>query len=108
MVNMQNLTAEQKEEFAAIRARRREAIKEAFQANREHLMAIKRIRARLDAAENPMTIPEIADSVGLPASQVLWCVTAMKKYGMISEGENDGGYFRYALELDAPDHEDEE
>jgi hypothetical protein len=33
----------------------------------------------------------------LPASEVLWYVATLKKYGEILEGPKDGGYFRYRL-----------
>ena len=43
------------------------------------------------------TIPEIATETELPADEVLWYVTAMKKYGLVVEGEMSGEYFQYDL-----------
>jgi hypothetical protein len=33
----------------------------------------------------------------LPASEVLWYVASLKKYGEILEGPKAGGYYRYKL-----------
>lgn len=43
------------------------------------------------------TIPELADALRLPAAEVLWYITAMRKYGGVVEGDKDGDYFRYEL-----------
>jgi predicted transcriptional regulator len=40
-------------------------------------------------------IPELASLAGLPASEVLWHVTAMKKYGLIVETGMCGEYYLY-------------
>ncbi len=41
------------------------------------------------------TVPEIAEAAGLPADQVLWHVTAMKKYGLVVETGKSGEYYLY-------------
>ena len=41
------------------------------------------------------TVPELARQTGLPADQVLWHVTAMKKYGTAQEAGPDGDYVKY-------------
>ncbi len=43
------------------------------------------------------TIPELVEATKLPSTQVLWQVTAMKKYGVLREKEVDGDYPRYEL-----------
>jgi predicted transcriptional regulator len=43
------------------------------------------------------TIPEISKLTGLPSHEVLWHLMAMKKYGMVIEGEERDGYYQYAL-----------
>jgi len=43
------------------------------------------------------TVPEIAQATEILPSQVLWYVATMKKYGLVSEGEKDGDYFKYQL-----------
>ncbi len=35
--------------------------------------------------DKPMTVPEVAAAVNLPASEVLWYMASFKKYGMIVE-----------------------
>lgn len=41
------------------------------------------------------TAPELAHLSGMPASEVLWYLASLKKYGEVFEGEKDGGYYRY-------------
>ncbi len=59
----------------------------------------KEIRQALQGG--PRTVPEIAAAVGLPASQVLWQIAAMKKYGLVVETGLDENYYRYALAREA-------
>jgi predicted transcriptional regulator len=35
--------------------------------------------------ENPKTVPEIAEAVGMPAHEVLWYIASFKKYGLVVE-----------------------
>jgi hypothetical protein len=103
------LSPEQVQELAIIRKDRREKIKDAFQANRKRMISIKKVRDALARGDGPMTILEIAEATGFEAPEVLWCVMAMKKYGIIGERDNDGGYFRYGLEAataDVPEDDD--
>lgn len=46
------------------------------------------------------TVPEIAEISGLPSEQVLWHVTAMKKYGLIVENGMCGEYYLYQMAED--------
>lgn len=43
------------------------------------------------------TVPELARQTGLPSDQVLWHVTAMRKYGTAQEAGTDGDYVKYEL-----------
>ncbi|MCK4871673.1 MAG: hypothetical protein KAS72_03000 [Phycisphaerales bacterium] len=43
------------------------------------------------------TVPEIAETTKLPSHQVLWHLMAMKKYGEVVEGDQQGDYFKYVL-----------
>lgn len=109
MSDMFTLTAEQVEELDVIRKERRARIKDAFSANRKRMANIKKVRNALAGSDTPMTIPEVADATGLPTTEAFWCVTAMKKYGVVGEREKDGDYFRYSLEEatdDIPEDED--
>lgn len=45
--------------------------------------------------ERPKTVPEIAQEVGLPTHEVLWYVTASKKYGILAEAGMCGDYPLY-------------
>ena len=47
--------------------------------------------------EGPKTIPEIATATEIPTDEVLWYVTAMKKYGLAKEVGMSGEYFQYEL-----------
>lgn len=97
------LTPEQAVELDQIRKERRILIKDAFAANRKRTGNLKKVRQTLAASETPLTVPEIAVAIGLPTSDVLWCVMAMKKYGIVGERENDDGYYRYGLETASAD-----
>ncbi len=48
-------------------------------------------------AEGPKTAPELAAAIGVPTDRVFWHLMAMRKYGKVTEDEQDGDYFRYAL-----------
>jgi predicted transcriptional regulator len=60
----------------------------------EHLMR-RRILRLLE--EEPRTIPEIAEALGCPSSEVTFWVMGMRKYGYVAEDREvtDEGYFRY-------------
>ena len=53
------------------------------------------------ARVHELTVPEIAAATGLAASDVLWYVASLKKYGEILEGPKDSGYYRYRLNVAA-------
>jgi predicted transcriptional regulator len=43
----------------------------------------------------PKAIPAIAEMTGIEAEQVLWHITAMKKYGLVTETGMCGEYYLY-------------
>jgi len=45
----------------------------------------------------PMTVPALAEATGLGAADVLWTLTAMRKYGLAIEVGVEGDYPSYAL-----------
>ena len=45
--------------------------------------------------EEPKSVPEIASITGIPAHEVLWHMTAMKKYGLVVETGMCGEYYLY-------------
>ncbi len=66
------------------------------QALLKHNQAIrKQIREAMEPG--PKTIPEVAAATGLPSDQVLWHVTAMKKYDLVREVGMSGEYYQYEL-----------
>ncbi len=94
-----NLSAEQTAAIAALRDERKTTIAPNIAAHRERAKNMKRIKRLL--AEKPMTIPEIAEALKLPADRTLWYVTALKRYEGVIESDKDGDYFRYAVDAGA-------
>lgn len=48
--------------------------------------------------EGPRTVPEIAESMGSPAHEVMYWVMAARKYGLVAEVKDpDDDYFQYEL-----------
>ena len=93
-----------KEALKNLKAARKEQIAAATARMKEQRQAVKAIKEHLEGAE--LTVPEIAAATGLPASEVLWYVATLKKYGEILEGPKDGGYYRYKLgQAPAPEAE---
>lgn len=45
--------------------------------------------------DGPKTIPELAEHTGIAAHEILWHITAMKKYDLIVEGDMCGEYYTY-------------
>ena len=61
-------------------------------AIRKQLCEVIRERAR--------SIPEIAAATELPGDQVLWHITALKKYGLVVENGMCGEYYLYQMAED--------
>ncbi len=47
--------------------------------------------------DGPLTVPQLAEATGLDAADVLWSLTAMRKYGLAVEDGVDGDYPKYGL-----------
>lgn len=45
--------------------------------------------------DTPKTVPEVASALGIPSQDVLWHMTAMKKYGIVVESGMCGDYPLY-------------
>jgi predicted transcriptional regulator len=77
----------------------REAHKESITRTQERLKEQKEIRRHICQAmrDGPKTVPEVAEAAGIPASQVLWHITAMKKYDLVAETGMCGEYYTYQL-----------
>jgi len=78
-----------------LREQHKETVTHAQELLKEQNAIRKQIRQALKDA--PKTVPDVAEETGLPSVQVLWHITAMKKYDLVIEGEMDGEYFQYAL-----------
>jgi predicted transcriptional regulator len=83
-----------------LREERKETVRAVKDRVKQQNAAARAIREQL--GESPKTVPELSEACGMPAADVLWYVSALKKYGRIAEGEKDGGYFRYELTGGAP------
>ena len=59
----------------------------------------KQIRQAM--TDGPKTVPEVAEASGLPANEVLWHITAMKKYDLVTETGMSGEYYQYELTQEA-------
>jgi predicted transcriptional regulator len=59
----------------------------------------KAIRRQICQAmrDAPKTVPEVAEATTLPADQVLWHITAMKKYDLAVETGMCGEYYLYQV-----------
>ena len=84
-----------KEAMKQLRTARKEWTTKASSVVKEQKKALKAIKGHLE--NQPATVPEISQAVGIPSDRVLWYLATLKKYGDIIEGEKDGGYFRYVL-----------
>ena len=84
---------------AQVLKRLREDHKESATRTQALLKEQKAIRRQICQAmrDVPRTVPEVAESTGLPADQVLWHITAMRKYDLVAEAEMCGEYYTYQL-----------
>jgi predicted transcriptional regulator len=78
-----------------LRERRGPVPGELRQRMREHNRMQKAIADAL--ADGAKTPPEIAEGIDARTDEVFWHLMAMRKYGSVAEGEQDGDYVRYAL-----------
>jgi len=64
---------------------------------REEPVMRRRILATL--REGPLTVPEIAASIGAPSHEVVFWIMGMRRYGWVAEVRDGAvdGYFRYEL-----------
>ena len=84
-----------KEAMKKLRQVRKESIKTAAARVKEQNAAVKVIKEQMKDA--PKTVPEIAQAANMPASDVMWYMATLKKYGQVLEADQDGSYFRYQL-----------
>ena len=84
-------------ERAATLKRLREDHKETVERTRVLLKEQNEIRRHICQAtrEAPKSVPQIAQMTGVPAHEVLWQITAMRKYGDVVETGDCGEYILY-------------
>ncbi len=75
----------------------REEHHETVERTKALLKTQKEIRRQICQAtrEAPKSVPEIAEATGLPAGDILWYLTAMRKYGDVIETGMCGEYYLY-------------
>jgi len=90
---------EDAKEKVQVLKRLREDYKDTVARTQALLKEQKAIRGQICHAmrDGPKTVPEVAVSTGLPANQVLWHITAMRKYDLVAEAEMCGEYYTYQL-----------
>ena len=85
----------QKEAMKKLREGRKVKIKTAKARMKDQRKTIKAIKEQLK--DSPQTVPEIAAATGIEASNILWFLAALKKYGKVFEDEKNGSYFQFRL-----------
>lgn len=88
---------EQAKQRTAVLKRLREEHAEAVARTQGLLKEQKRVYKVIcqSLGENSKTVPEIAEEVGMPTNEVLWYLTAYKKYDIVVEDGMCDDYVRY-------------
>jgi DNA-directed RNA polymerase specialized sigma subunit len=75
----------------------REQHKASVEKTQELLREQKRVQQAVckSVRERPKTVPEIAAEIDMPTHEVLWYMTAFKKYGIVIENGMCGDYPLY-------------
>jgi len=93
------MSKEDAKKRTAILKRLREEHKDTVASAQALLKEQKAVRRQICQAirDAPKSVPEVAEITGLPADQVLWHITAMKKYDLAIETGMCGEYYLYQL-----------
>jgi len=78
-------------ESVAIGGRKREIARQEFSARKRILELLRE--------KGPLTVPEVAQTLALPAADAQWWLMGFLRYNKIkaSEKANEEGYFQYSL-----------
>ena len=78
-------------ESIAIVGARRETARQEFTARKKILDLLRE--------KGPLTVPEIAQALAMPADQITWWLMGFVRYNRIkaSEKADEEGYYKYAL-----------
>lgn len=81
------------EMLKSLRAEHEETVQRTQALLKEH----KRIHREICQTihDTPKTVPEIAAAINMPSHQVLWHLTALKKYDIVAEDGMCGEYILY-------------
>ena len=93
------MSKEDAKKRTAILKRLREEHKDTVARTQTLFKEQKAIRQQICQAmrDTPKSVPEVAETTGIPADQVLWHITAMKKYDLAVETGMCGEYYLYQL-----------
>jgi predicted transcriptional regulator len=97
------MTAKEKaKNRAALLKRLRAEHEESVARTKALLKEQKALRKQICQAmrTEPQIVPQLAETTGIPSEQVLWHVTAMKKYGLVVENGMCGEYYLYQMAED--------
>lgn len=83
--------------LAELRQQHRESVKEAQVILKEQQTTRKTISRAMRG--DPKSVPQIAEATGFTTNEVLWHITAMKKYGHVAEEGLDEDYEYYLYRL---------
>lgn len=88
---MKDSSRERFSESTEILGRKREIARQEF-AMRARVLDLLR-------EKGPLTVPEVAQALGIPAPDVHWWLMGFVRYNQVkaSEKTDDEGYYRYAL-----------
>lgn len=92
---LQPLTSEQKKALAQLRSLAGGVRPEARKQHQAMVAQRKSIRGVLE--REPSTVPRIAAELEIPTDEVLWHLTAMRKYGEAVEAGEDDDYILYTV-----------
>ena len=84
-----------KEALKKLRDLRKTSIDKARKTIKDQNRVIKSIKGLIKTEGK--TVPEIAQASQISTSRALWYIMALKKYGLVVEGDKDGDYFKYQL-----------
>lgn len=91
-------TAEKKQRAARLKALREDhaATVDKTQAHVKAQQAVRREIKKV-LRDGPKTVPAVAEATGMDPREVLWHLTAMRKYDLVVETGQDGDYYTYGL-----------
>ena len=89
------MSTEAKKPVDLLRERRGPVPEELRGRVKDHNRAQKAITDALTGGAK--TAPEVAEETGIPTDEVFWHLMAMRKYGSVTEAEEAGDYYQYAL-----------